>query len=88
MIISKFCYKFEFLYALTLLHAITTALGMVAFAALGLFQTRQLPAAETVPLALAFVGYVVFWNTSLKLKVSYGMLVCVSVTNQSVKVYS
>ncbi|KAK9805843.1 hypothetical protein WJX73_006673 [Symbiochloris irregularis] len=60
-------YNFKFLYALTLIHSITTALGMVAFAALGMFQVKQLPAAETVPLALAFVGYVVFWNYSLKL---------------------
>lgn len=60
-------YLFKFLYALTLVHSIVTALGMLAFAALGFFQVKHLPLTETVPLALSFVGYVVFWNWSLKL---------------------
>lgn len=60
-------YNFRFLYALTLAHSVVTALGMVVLASLGLFQVKHLPATETIPLALSFVGYVVFWNYSLKL---------------------
>ena len=60
-------YNFQFIYALTLVHSVTTALGMVGFAALGFFQVKKLPANQTVPLALSFSGYVVFWQYSLRL---------------------
>lgn len=60
-------YNFEFIYALTLIHSVTTALGMVAFAAFGFFQIKKLPASQTIPLALSFSGYVVFWQYSLRL---------------------
>ena len=41
--------------------------GMYAFAALKLYQPKQLPKLKLLPLALAFVGYVVTQNVSLRL---------------------
>ncbi len=41
--------------------------GMYTFAALNLFQPKQLPKLKLLPLALAFVGYVVTQNVSLRL---------------------
>ena len=61
-------YKFRFVYALTLTHAVTTALGSLLFAYFGLFTAKHLPARSIAPLALAFVGYVVFWNLSLQVR--------------------
>ena len=60
-------FNFQFMYALTLIHSVVTALGMVGFAAVGFFTVKKLPPSQTVPLALSFVGYVVFWNYSLRL---------------------
>ena len=60
-------YKFRFIYALTLTHAVATALGMSLFCALGLFELKRLPVLEVTPLAGAYVGYIVFWNLSLQI---------------------
>ncbi|KAK9813049.1 hypothetical protein WJX72_008061 [[Myrmecia] bisecta] len=60
-------YKFEFTYALTLIHTLTTMAGMILFASLGMFQPKAVPRLAVAPLAAAYVGYVVFNNLSLKL---------------------
>ncbi|KAK9862351.1 hypothetical protein WJX84_007288 [Apatococcus fuscideae] len=60
-------YHWNFTYALTLLHTITTVAGMYSFAALNFYQPKQLPKLKLLPLALAFVGYVVTQNISLRL---------------------
>ena len=59
-------YGFHFVYALTFIHAVTTAVGSLLFAYFGLFVAKHLPARSIAPLAVAFVGYVVFWNLSLQ----------------------
>ena len=58
---------FHFIYALTFTHAVTTAAGMALFGAVGLFELKQLPVLQVLPLAAAFVGYIVFWNLSLQI---------------------
>ena len=39
-------FEFRFIYALTLIHAITTALGMHAFCAAGMFEYKHIPALQ------------------------------------------
>ena len=58
--------NFRFVYALTLLHVLTTLAGMMAFAAAGLYEKKKLPLRPLISLSAAFVGYIVFWNISLK----------------------
>lgn len=58
--------NFRFVYALTLVHVLTTLLGMHLFAAMGLYERKRLPIKPLLSLAAAFVGYIVFWNVSLK----------------------
>lgn len=60
-------YGFEFTTALTLLHTLTTVLGMTIFCHLGLFSPKSVPTLQVLPLAAAYVGYVVLNNLSLKL---------------------
>ncbi|BDA44650.1 Solute carrier family 35 member E3 [Coccomyxa sp. Obi] len=60
-------YKFHFVYALTLIHTAVTMVGMWSFAGIGLYQRKPLKARQILPLAAAFVGYIVFWNLSLQL---------------------
>ena len=49
-------YEFNFPFALTFLHTVTTVGGMHAFARLGMFETKRLPVAKLVDLAAAYVG--------------------------------
>ncbi|KAL3132226.1 hypothetical protein ABBQ32_008815 [Trebouxia sp. C0010 RCD-2024] len=60
-------YGFEFATALTLLHTLTTVLGMLLFCQLGVFVPKQIPTLQVTPLAASYVGYVVLNNLSLKL---------------------
>ncbi|KAL3146994.1 hypothetical protein ABBQ38_014961 [Trebouxia sp. C0009 RCD-2024] len=60
-------YGFEFATALTLLHTLTTVLGMLLFCQLGMFTPKKVPTLQVAPLAAAYVGYVVLNNLSLKL---------------------
>ncbi|PNH06400.1 Solute carrier family 35 member E3 [Tetrabaena socialis] len=59
-------YGFHFTYALTWLHTLTTLLGMRAFAAGGMFAAKPIPQRRLVPLAAAYVAYIVLCNLSLK----------------------
>ena len=58
--------NFRFVYALTLLHVLTTVFGMLVFAWMGLYERKKLPLQPLVSLSIAFVGYIVFWNISLQ----------------------
>lgn len=60
--------RFRFVYSLTLLHVVTTLLGLRCFAALGLFARKELPLRPLLTLSGAFVGYIVFWNLSLQVR--------------------
>ena len=59
-------FNFHYIYALTCIHAVTTCAGMWTFSYCGLFETKSLPVLRVLPLAAAFVGYIVFWNLSLQ----------------------
>ena len=63
-------FGFHFVYALTLVHVITTLAGMHLFAAMGLYERKRLPITPLLSLATAFVGYIVFWNISLQVQPS------------------
>ena len=63
-------FDFHFVYALTLVHVITTLAGMHLFAAMGLYERKKLPITPLLSLATAFVGYIVFWNISLQVQPS------------------
>lgn len=59
-------FGFNFVYALTLIHTITTLFGMKVFAAFGMFEAKTLPKLAIAPLAGAFVGYIVLNNYNLQ----------------------
>jgi solute carrier family 35 protein E3 len=60
-------FGFHFIYALTLIHTVTTLFGMKAFAYLGLYEPKRLPKISIAPLAGAYVGYIVLNNLNLQL---------------------
>ena len=60
-------FGFKFIYALTLIHTITTLFGMKAFAAFGMFEPKTLPKLSIAPLAGSYVGYIVLNNLNLQL---------------------
>lgn len=60
-------FGFKFIYALTLIHTITTLFGMKAFAAFGMFEPKALPKLSIAPLAGSYVGYIVLNNLNLQL---------------------
>eukprot|EP00879_Flechtneria_rotunda_P023139 GHRR01024464.1.p1 GENE.GHRR01024464.1~~GHRR01024464.1.p1 ORF type:complete len:357 (+),score=120.74 GHRR01024464.1:99-1073(+) len=60
-------YKFSFPVCLTLFHSIVTALGMIAMAAAGVFTVKKLHWTKTMPVACAYVGFVVFNNFSIQI---------------------
>lgn len=57
----------RFTCALTWVHTVFTLVGMRLFLAAGLFEKKELPQAEMLPLAAAFVGYIVMSNLSLNI---------------------
>ncbi|KAG2450668.1 hypothetical protein HYH02_004508 [Chlamydomonas schloesseri] len=59
-------YGFHFTYALTWIHTVFTLVGMRVFAAGGMFQVKSIPQPRLVPLAAAYVAYIVLCNLSLK----------------------
>ncbi|KAG2438048.1 hypothetical protein HXX76_005660 [Chlamydomonas incerta] len=59
-------YGFHFTYALTWIHTVFTLVGMRLFAVGGMFQVKSIPQARLVPLAAAYVAYIVLCNLSLK----------------------
>lgn len=60
-------FGFHFIYALTLIHTITTLLGMKVFAYFGLYETKRLPKLSIAPLAASYVGYIVLNNLNLQM---------------------
>lgn len=58
---------FHFLSALALIHTVATVLGMHLFCWVGVFESKRLPLQSTLPLAIAFVGYIVLNNLNLRL---------------------
>jgi hypothetical protein len=60
-------FDFRFTNALTLIHTLTTLVGMRLFAYYGAFPVKRLPARATAPLAAAYVGYIVLCNLNLKI---------------------
>ena len=54
------------LQALTLIHTVTTLLGMQLAAALGMFEVKRLSRRRIAPLAAAYVAYVVLCNLNLQ----------------------
>lgn len=58
-------YGFKFTCALTLIHTLFTMVGMRVFLKAGLFQYKKLPQLQLLPLAAAYVGYIVLCNLSL-----------------------
>ncbi|KAK9834827.1 hypothetical protein WJX81_001779 [Elliptochloris bilobata] len=73
--------SFHYVYALTFIHSAVTLLGMWTLAAVGMFEVKVLGAWQVVPLAAAFVGYVVLWNLSLQLNpVGFYQLAKIAIT--------
>ena len=60
-------YGFHFVVALTLIHTTATIGGMKAFEAAGLYEKKALPTKALLPLAAAYVGYIVLNNLNLNL---------------------
>lgn len=60
-------FGFHFIYALTLIHTLTTMVGMQAFAYFGMFEKKKLPKFSIASLAGAYVGYIVLNNLNLQM---------------------
>lgn len=58
-------YGFKFTCALTWIHTMFTLVGMRLFLMGGMFQLKKLPQLQLLPLAAAYVGYIVLCNLSL-----------------------
>ena len=60
-------FQFHFTYALTFVHTLVTMLGMQAFLHSGLFEEKIVSKRKLLPLAAAYVGYIVLCNLNLNL---------------------
>ncbi|KXZ48558.1 hypothetical protein GPECTOR_27g729 [Gonium pectorale] len=60
-------YRFHFVTTLTLVHTLFTFVGMLVLSRLDFFTPKKLPQVAIAPLALGYVGYIVFNNLSLNL---------------------
>lgn len=60
-------FQFHFTYALTFVHTLVTMLGMQGFLQAGLFEEKNVPKHKLLPLAAAYVGYIVLCNLNLNL---------------------
>eukprot|EP01025_Chloroclados_australasicus_P007289 TRINITY_DN1232_c0_g4_i2.p3 TRINITY_DN1232_c0_g4~~TRINITY_DN1232_c0_g4_i2.p3 ORF type:complete len:338 (-),score=45.45 TRINITY_DN1232_c0_g4_i2:1107-2120(-) len=58
-------FDWNFAYALTWLHALTTLIGMHIFKNLKFFEPKTLPRQRLIVLAALYVGYIVFGNLNL-----------------------
>lgn len=67
VVLSPANYGWSYVYALTFLHTSTSWAGMGLFAALKMYKKKELPKMEVLPLSMAYVGYVVLNNLSLKI---------------------
>ncbi|KAF6261701.1 triose-phosphate transporter family-domain-containing protein [Scenedesmus sp. NREL 46B-D3] len=59
-------YGFSFTCTLTWIHTLFTLVGMRLFLMAGMFQHKSLQSRQLLPLAAAYVGYIVLCNLSLK----------------------
>jgi hypothetical protein len=59
-------HRFAFPVALTCCHSAVTAVGMAGMAAAGIFEVKRLPWARTAPVAVVYVGFVIFNNLSIQ----------------------
>ncbi|KAL6784769.1 hypothetical protein ACKKBF_B03135 [Auxenochlorella protothecoides x Auxenochlorella symbiontica] len=59
--------KFSFTYALTFIHTLFTLAGMHVFLRFGIFERKTVPRRKMLPLAAAYVGYIVLCNLNLNL---------------------
>ena len=57
---------FPFPVTLTLFHIIATSVGMRVFARNGFFEAVTLPKLQVVPIAAAYIGYVILGNMSIQ----------------------
>ncbi|KAL4522613.1 hypothetical protein Ndes2526B_g01039 [Nannochloris sp. 'desiccata'] len=60
-------FKFHFTYALTFVHTIFTMIGMQGFLRSGLFEPKIVQKRKLLPLAAAYVGYIVLCNLNLNI---------------------
>ncbi len=60
-------YNWRYVYALTFLHTSTSWAGMGIFAVFKMYKKKELPKLKVLPLAGAYVGYVVLNNLSLQI---------------------
>lgn len=60
-------YGFHFTLALTWIHTLFTLVGMRIFLRAGMFEYRDLPKLRLLPLAVAFVAYIVLCNLNLNI---------------------
>ncbi|CAD7703136.1 unnamed protein product [Ostreobium quekettii] len=60
-------YGFHFTIALTWIHTLFTIVGMRIFLRAGMFEHRDLPKMRLLPLAAAFVAYIVLCNLNLNI---------------------
>ena len=58
--------EFPFPVTLTLLHILATAIGMRVFARQGFFEVVELSKLQVVPVAAAYIGYVILGNMSIQ----------------------
>lgn len=66
LVLSPGSLGWSYVYALTFLHTATSWAGMGLFAAVGMYTRKPLPKTTLLPLACAYVGYVVLNNLSLQ----------------------
>lgn len=60
-------FGFKFTTALTWVHTIFTLVGMRVFCKFGMFEYKMIPKMKLIPLASAYVGYIVLCNLNLNL---------------------
>ncbi|GMH42075.1 hypothetical protein BSKO_09994 [Bryopsis sp. KO-2023] len=60
-------FGFRFTSALTWIHTIFTLVGMRLFCKMGMFEHKEIPKLKLVPLAAAYVGYIVLCNLNLNI---------------------
>ncbi|KDD75625.1 hypothetical protein H632_c585p1 [Helicosporidium sp. ATCC 50920] len=60
-------FEFNFTYALTFIHTVFTMIGMQIFLRFNVFELKQVPRRRLIPLAAAYVGYIVLCNLNLNL---------------------
>eukprot|EP00055_Hartaetosiga_balthica_P012255 m.58868 g.58868 ORF g.58868 m.58868 type:complete len:319 (-) comp7885_c1_seq1:686-1642(-) len=66
VMLNKAAYKYGFpSITLTMIHFITTFIGLKIFSMVGIFETRRLSLWKILPLSLSFCGFVVLTNLSL-----------------------